>query len=276
MRDEPDQRPSFPAFYESYFVPHVFGPWADILIELAKPRPGEAALDLACGTGIVARRLAPLLGPTGRVVGLDLRPGMIAMAESLPSPGGAPIEWRQGDATSPDLPDESFDLIACQQGLQFFEDRPAALAAARRMLKPGGRIVLSVWQGLDHHPVYEALVAAEMRHLEPLGVTYEEAAAPFLFPGEEDLRRLLGEAGFERIEVASRSMDARFPSIEDFVPKTEYAYAAFMPQFAEDPAAFERFTAAVARDAAPALERHRDGEGLRVPMHAHLALAHRP
>src|SRR3546814_8160916 len=90
---------------------------------------------------------------------------MLAVGRALPAPAGPPIEWREGDAMNLDLPNQAFDLVLCQQGLPFFPDRPAALREIRRVLGPKGRTVVSVWQDLDHHPVYKALFEATARKL---------------------------------------------------------------------------------------------------------------
>jgi SAM-dependent methyltransferase len=132
-------KPTNPAdTYESYFVPAKFGPCAQILLGQAKPQPGEHVLDVACGTGVVARMVAPWVGPTGRVVGLDINAAMLATARSQSTEIQPPIEFREGSALAMTLPDASFDLVVCQQGLQFFPDqscgcaRDATRAKARR------------------------------------------------------------------------------------------------------------------------------------------------
>jgi ubiquinone/menaquinone biosynthesis C-methylase UbiE len=128
-------------------------------------QPGERALDVACGTGSVARHVAPLVGAAGQVVGLDISPAMLAVARALPASAGAPIAWQEGNAIRLDLPDDAFELVLCQQGLQFFPDRAAALREMRRVLTAGGRVAISVWQALQRHPVYAALFHATARHL---------------------------------------------------------------------------------------------------------------
>lgn len=259
--------------YETVFVPAMLDPLARATLRRAEARKGERMLDLGCGTGIVSRRFAPALGRGGRIVAVDISAGMLAKARSLPAPAGAPIDWREADAAGLDLPDAAFDLVVCQQSLQYMPDRGAAAAEAARVLAAGGRAVFSVWRALEHCSLFEALVEAECRHLEKLGVTYEELAAPFLMDDAEALRALLAEAGFARVEVAEASIEARFPSAAGFVEDVEIAYASVMPQFAEDPSAFEAFVASVERDLRPALERYRDGEGVRFPMKTHVATA---
>ena len=113
--------------YERCPARYILGPWAPLLVETAHVAAGERVLDVACGTGVVARAAAERAGRRGRVVGIDLNPGMIAVAQSLPAIDGAPIEWLERSALDLGLDDASFDVGRCQQGLQFFPDRPAAL-----------------------------------------------------------------------------------------------------------------------------------------------------
>ncbi|HLU68463.1 MAG TPA: methyltransferase domain-containing protein, partial [Kofleriaceae bacterium] len=117
---------SGPENYQRYFVPAIGAPLAAALVDAAGPRPGERVLDVACGTGVVARLVAERVGSSGAVTGLDCNPGMLAVARSLPA-SGARIEWREGSAEALPLSDGSFDLVTCQMGLQFFSDRALAL-----------------------------------------------------------------------------------------------------------------------------------------------------
>ena len=127
--------------YQRYLVPAIASLWAADLIDRAAPRPGERVLDVACGTGVVTRLAAERMG-SGRVVGLDINAGMLAVARSL-SPGAGPsIEWYEGSAITLPLPDASFDLCLCQLGLQFFPDRPAAIREMFRILQLDGRVAL--------------------------------------------------------------------------------------------------------------------------------------
>ena len=157
---------SAPELYERYIVPAVTALWAADLVEWAAPGPGERVLDVACGTGVVARLAAEGVG-AGRVVGLDINAGMLAVARSLPPRAGLPIEWHEGSALSMPFPDAAFDLVLCQLGLQFFPDRPAALREMRRVLSPSGRLGLSVYSSIEHDPVAYALADALDRHLGP-------------------------------------------------------------------------------------------------------------
>src|SRR3546814_14402551 len=112
--------------YERYLGRAIADPFTRVLLDCAGPQPGERVLDLAAGTGSVARYVAPIVGAEGRVVAVDVNAAMLAVGRALPGPDGPPIEWWEGDAVNLDLPNQAFDLVLCQQGLQFFPDRPAA------------------------------------------------------------------------------------------------------------------------------------------------------
>ncbi|MGH2530837.1 MAG: class I SAM-dependent methyltransferase [Thermomicrobiales bacterium] len=255
--------------YESYFVPAIFLPWAEELLHRAAPKPGERVLDVACGTGAVARQIAPLVGASGSVVGLDLSPGMLAVAGSRPAPAGASITWQQGSADDLPFPNEAFDLVLCQQGLQFFPDRPAAVREMRRVLAPGGRAALSVWRGQKHQSLYDAFDAAVERHL---GVA--EEGGPFSFGDAADLRTLLDEAGFRDVSIKSVTRTVRFPRPEQFVRLTILAYAAVAPDYEQmDEAARNALIEAVRRDIDGTIRMYQDGDALAFPMTSHLVVA---
>ena len=256
MTDEP-RKLTPPEVYERVLVPAVLRQLSAVVVGLAAPVEGERVLDLACGTGVIARVVAPIVGTDGAVVGVDVLPGMLAVARSLPPVEGTPIEWLQGDATKPlDLPDNSFDLVICQQGLQFFPDRAAAAAEVRRVLSPGGRFVAAVWQGIDGQPFWEAFTEIEARNLAPLGLSPEDVRLPFSLGGAEPIRTLLEEAGFTSVELSTATVEANFAA-ETFVEDLEYPYGALVPGFLEDPAAFEAFVAAVKEQSREVLDSYR-------------------
>ena len=99
---------NLPANYERFFVPAIGAPLATDLIRLAALRPGERVLDVACGTGVVARLASQQVGDTGTVTGLDVNPGMLAVARSA-TPPDMPIDWHEASAEAMSLPDASFD-----------------------------------------------------------------------------------------------------------------------------------------------------------------------
>lgn len=266
------QSPNPAEVYERYFGPALFTPWARALLEYAVPQTGERVLDVACGTGIVTRHVAPMVGAAGTVVGLDISPAMLAVAHSLPAPGGAKIDWREGNALTLALPDDAFDLVLCHQGLQFFPDRAAAVREMRRVLIDGGRVVLSVWQALQHHPVFAAVYEATARRF---GASISTVALPFTFGDAEALRVLLHAAGFQRIEITPRSLNANFPAPERFVELTVLGSAATIPAFAQlDTAARAALVEAVTLESEAIVQRYRDGDRLIFPMSTHIAVAY--
>lgn len=269
-----DQSPA--ELYEEFFGPALFAPWAAVLVDVAAPRPGERVLDLACGTGIVARRVAGRLGPADTVVGVDASPAMLDVARRRPLPGGVQAQWHEADAAALDLPDGTFDVAVCQQGFQFFRDRAAAARELRRVLTPGGRAALATWRDVSHHPLLAASTTAVARHL---GVPPTDLDTPFSLGDAGGLAGLLEGAGFEEVAVAVHTMDAVFPSAHDFLALTTVAAAAVLPAYAhvvEDPAARAALVQVATEATGTLLEEHRDGEGLRLPWSAHLATGRAP
>ncbi len=243
-----------------------------VLLESAAPQPGERALDVACGTGSVARHVAPMVGTEGKVVALDISPAMLAVARALPAPPAATIEWLEGNAIHLELPDDAFDLVLCQQGLQFFPDRAASVREMRRALGDGGRVAISVWQALRLHPVYEALFEATARHL---GAPLSSVDVSFSLWDAEELRRLLKDASFEHIAITPRSLEVHLPSPERFVQLTVLGAATSIPAFAQlDTAARSALVDAVTEETQAVAERYRDGNTLTFPMSTHIAVAY--
>jgi SAM-dependent methyltransferase len=195
--------------YERYMVPAIFGSWAEDLVRAGQCKHGDRVLDVACGTGVVARCAVQRVGRSGHVVGLDLSPAMLAAARSAARE--ASIEWREGSALAMPFSDRSFDVVLCQQGLQFFPDRAAALRQMRRVLAIGGRLVLSVFRTSEGH-----LALAE--GLAPvLGATASSILEPFVLADADELRSLAVGAGFEDIQVDLAVRTAHFAEPESFM-----------------------------------------------------------
>ncbi len=258
--------------YETYFGPAIFSPLTDALLPHAAVSSGERVLDLACGTGILTRRLPALVGDAGRVVGVDVNPAMLEVARRH---GGDGVEWYEGNGTALDLPDAAFDLVVVQQGLQFFSDRQAGAREIRRILADGGRVALAVWKGLDHHPLHAALAEAEAPRLTEHGVdvTWEDHVAPFSLGDATALRRLLLDCGFADVTLAEATVLTRFPDADRFLERVEYAYAAVVPKFVEDPAAFAAYLDALARATQDLVDSYRQEDEVVVPMHTNIAVA---
>ena len=197
--------------YEALFVPALFGQWAPQVADAAQIRPGQRVLDVACGTGILAREVASRIGSVERVVGIDPSPGMIALAKQL-----APaIEWREGVAESLPFADQSFEAVVSQFGLMFFTNRHQALREMLRVLAPGGRLAVAVWDSLDHIPAY----ASEVALLERMAGRQAADAlrAPFVLGNRKDLATLFSEAGVTSVEIITQHGTARFPSIRTMI-----------------------------------------------------------
>jgi ubiquinone/menaquinone biosynthesis C-methylase UbiE len=255
--------------YEDFLVRWQFRPWTAVLLAEAAIRPGERILDLATGTGIVAREAAAFVGERGRVVALDINPAMMAVGQSLPEPAGASIEWLEGDAAALPLPDAAFDVVLCQQGLQYFANRPAAAAEVRRVLTSGGRALLAVWRALAHNPVQEALNAAGQCRV---GVA--PLATAFGLGDAGELGRLFESAGFTDARVTERELVVVFPSRADFTRRMVESVAHVVPELAGlDSLQRAELASAIDEDVRATLQSHAWGGGLASPMAAHLIQA---
>ena len=186
------------------FVASWFAPWAADLVAAAGLQPGWSVLDVACGTGIVTRAAAPIIGREGEIVASDLNEGMLVEAQQHPVEG-APVQWRTADATDLPLATDEFDALFCQQGLQFVPDKAAAVREMRRVLRPGGVAAVSVWSGLDDNPYIAALAEGLDRHLS--AAAGESMAAPCGFGDPDELRELFVAAGFAEVVVSSLRRD---------------------------------------------------------------------
>lgn len=197
--------------YEGLFVPALFGQWAPKVADAAQIQPGQRVLDVACGTGVLAREVTLRMGSSEGVAGIDPSPGMVAVAKRL-----APaVEWREGVAESLPFPDRSFDAVVSQFGLMFFTDRRQALREMSRVLAPGGRLAVAVWDSLDSIPAY----ASEVALLEQTAGQQAADAlrAPFMLGDRQALDALFFDAGVAPAEITTHHGAARFPSIRTMV-----------------------------------------------------------
>lgn len=197
--------------YEEFFVPALFQEWTSRVAGAADIQTGQRVLDVACGTGVLARAAAEQVGLTGAVVGLDVNEGMLAVAKRK-----APqIEWRQGIAEDLPFDNNSFDAVVSQFGLMFFEDKEAALKEMVRVLRPGGRLAVAVWDSLDHIAGYAAMVSLLQR-------LFGEQAAnglrpPFSLGNLSELQALFTGAGLSEAEITTGAGATRFPSLQAWV-----------------------------------------------------------
>jgi SAM-dependent methyltransferase len=197
--------------YEAFFVPALFAEWAPRMAHTLALSSGQSVLDVACGTGVFARGAAARVAPGGAVTGLDRNAGMLAAARrAAPS-----IDWREGLAESLPFPAAAFDAVGCQFGLMFFEDRIKALREMWRVLHPGGRLAVAVWDDVDRSPGYAAIIAL-LRRLFGRSVA-DALRAPFVLGDPAVVRRTFAMADIPGIRIETISGSARFPSIEAWV-----------------------------------------------------------
>lgn len=199
------------AAYEDLHVPAIFRQWAPRVLQAAGVRVGQRVLDVACGTGVLAREALVRVGDDGYVAGLDAAPGMLAVASQLaPS-----VDWRQGLAESLPYESESFDTVVSQFGLMFFTDRAAALSETIRVLRPGGRVAVAVWEALEKSEAYPQEVAL----LERLAgqPAADALRAPFVLGDKAGLSAMFEDAGFASVDVTTHHGTARFPTIRAMV-----------------------------------------------------------
>lgn len=197
--------------YDEFFVPSLFQQWAAPVAEAAKLSAGQAVLDVACGTGVLAREALARVGETGSVTGVDLNDGMLAVARRR-----APqASWQTGRAEALPFEDGRFDAVISQFGLMFFEDRAGALNEMQRVLSPGGRMAVAVWDTLENTPGYAAMVDL-LRRL--FGQQAADALyAPYCLGEPAELLELFSEAGIPNAECQSQTGEASFPSLEAWV-----------------------------------------------------------
>jgi len=248
--------------YERCPARYILGPWAPFLVDAARLVAGERVLDVACGTGVVTRAAAQRVGPTGRVVGVDLNPGMIRVAKSLPVPIGAPIEWLERSALDLRLEKASFDVVLCQQGLQFFPDKAVALREMHRVLNRGGRLALSVRNNAGPYNTAVGRALSQFINAEAA----ERFNASRRVPTADELRRLATEAEFSNVDVQVSRLSVRLPRLDHFT-LDHLASTPIAPLIASlDPEMRKKIGMSVAEQ----LRKYADGEGVTYPEETHV------
>ena len=197
--------------YQELHVPALFQQWTSLVADAAKIQAGQRVLDVGCGTGVLAREVSSRVGSIGNVVGVDPNPGMLAVANEL----GPEIDWRPGVAESLPCDDASFDTVVSQFGLMFFPDRTNAIREMLRVLEPGSRLAVAVWDSLENSESY----AIEAEVLDRIGgkPAGDALRAPFVLGDTKELKALFDDAGFADVEVETHVGTGRFPSIRTMV-----------------------------------------------------------
>ncbi len=197
--------------YEERFVPALFQQWVEPVLQAAGPGPGDRLLDVACGTGVVARAATGRVVPDGSVTGLDLNPAMLAVARRV-SPD---IDWRQGDVMALSFAEDAFDIVTCQAGIFFFPDPTAALGEMARVTRSGGRVVVQSFSSLPAQPAYGPWVDMVASHAGPDAA---ELLGTYWAHGEpEIMRRRCAAVKLQVTAVHEHTRPAYFPNIETMV-----------------------------------------------------------
>ena len=247
-----------PLFYEAH-VARFMAPFVAALVAGAV-RPRDAVLDVACGTGFAARAAAAIAGAGARVDGVDLNAAMIAVARTVPDDSGAAMTWSEASALDLPFPEDVFDAVICQQGLQFFPDQVAALREMARVARPGGRIAVTVWCPAPESPFldHEAAMLARFARGPQAGFSTTEALLSAWF---EDAGI---QASIERLTV-----DVDLPAVLDYVPQHLRA----LPWSAGFLALPTEVQVAGLTQLEAELAQFRTADGIRVPFSSHLAVA---
>lgn len=210
MSDELQEAITGAQAYEALHVPALFKEWTSRVLDAAHVAEGHRVLDVACGTGVLARDAFERVGPTGMVVGVDPNPGMLAVARGLADG----IDWREGVAENLPAEEGAFDRVVSQFGMMFFRDRSRALREMMRVLEAGGRFAIAVWDGLEQSPAY----ATEVQLLDEMAgsAAADALRAPFILGDRDGLVGMFADVGLG-VEVNTIVGRARFPSIRAMV-----------------------------------------------------------
>ena len=251
--------------YERVLVNPLFRPWVDDLLQRVQLAPGDRVLDLACGTGIVARVAKERLGRDAAVVGVDASPQMLAVARRV-----APdIDWREGNAAAlPVAAGEQFDVVICQQGLQFFADKPAAAREMRRVLAQGGRLAAATWRELEDNPLFRELHELAERRLGPV-VDQRHS-----FGEASDVEALLTGAGFRDVRVETITRTIHFGDPAAFLQMNAMAIVGMSAAAKTiEESERSRLVALIAADSSQLMPRYGGGAGLSFDISANVATA---
>jgi len=189
------------------FGDRQFAPVTEVLFPAAAAEPGERVVDIGCGCGTTTIMLAGIVGPQGRVLGIDVSEAMLALARKR-APQGAPVEFVCADATGYEFPRGVFDLLFSRHGVMFFADPERAFANLRTVLKPGGRLAFSCFRAPRDNPWAMTPLQAARPFVPPLPKLGPEDPGPFSFADEARVRRILGAAGFT--DIALKPVDVAF------------------------------------------------------------------
>jgi ubiquinone/menaquinone biosynthesis C-methylase UbiE len=204
---------AIPENYDRYLGPVIFEPYAEDLVSRLKSKKLDRVLEIACGTGIVTRRMRDALPANVEIVATDLNPDMFEFAKAKFKTGES-VDWQQADASALPFTDRSFDAVVCQFGYMFVPDKPAAMREANRVLKPGATFLFNVWDSFDANPFAQIAHTTIASFFDRFPPRFYQI--PFSLYDSKLVRELLRNAGFEKIEPFSETKPCRSRSAKEF------------------------------------------------------------
>ena len=254
-----------PAIYEAQKVPAIFDPLAELTLDMVPLLETDSILDAACGTGIVARKARKRVGYNAHIVGVDLNEGMIETARNLSDPYSRSCEWHAADITKTPFEDDTFTIALCQQGFQFFPDKQAALGELKRVLKPDGRLVLTVWSELSIW--FQSLLMALTENIN--ADMAQQSLSSSALPGQSEIWPLLVDQDFSDIQfqivTVNRTIDRSHLAIRNEILASPLA-AKLIPYG-------EGTMEAIVHTTFVSLSAYRQGEKFIVPQRTYLVQA---
>lgn len=253
-------KPTFPEMYEKVLAGTLFRPFVGPLLESVALAPGDRALDVCCGTGIVAREAAQAVGGAN-VQGVDIDPEMLAVART----NNEQINWKQGDAQGLPFEAGAFDVVLCQQGLQFVPDKPTAVGEMKRVLATGGRIGIATWRPVEENAIFAELQEVAERRLGPIEDrrhSYGDIAA---------IEALLTHAGFAKLASTTISRTITIPEGRTFIGMNAMALVAMA---GVTPESRVETAKKVVDDSEPIFEKYASGEAAVFEVSTNIVSAH--
>ncbi len=248
--------------YEAQKVPAMFGPLAEATLDLVPLDSDDAILDVACGTGILAREARQRVGPEARIAGADLNESMISTARKLTDPPSRSCEWHVAGVEDMPFGDNEFSKVFCQQGFQFFPEEIAALREMRRVLRTGGLLAITIWSGPS--PLFSAMAKALGEYVD--NQTAQKSLAPFSYKGREVLKNRLSECGFSDISRQKIALNRVVKNTESAIRNEIMGNPVGAIVEKRGKEIMQRIVEQILNGVA----QYRDGSNLVVPQHTHL------
>lgn len=183
----------------------IFIPVTQLLIEHARPQPGERVIDVGCGCGDTSIAFGKRVGASGHVLGVDISEQMLARAREV-APANLPVEFALADATTYPFKAGAADLLVSRFGVMFFAEPARSFANLRKGLRRGSRLTFICWRGPKENPWLMVPLQAVYRHVPRLPPVGPEDPGPFAFASSERVEHILREAGFADIHIAPHDL----------------------------------------------------------------------